>query len=292
MENQLPLQLVIVTGLSGAGKTTTIHQLEDTGYFCMDNVPPSLLPKFIEVCRETNGSLTKIAVVIDARGGTFFETLFESIKHIKQIGVQVKMLFLEADNDVLIRRFSETRRRHPLHHGGGRIVDDIRAERELLQETKRKADIVIDTSRLNGRELQESLNKVIQTTSSERSMSVVFVSFGFKHGVPLDCDLIFDVRFLPNPFYIPELKNLTGQDEAVAKHVLESESGKAFAVKLKEFIDFVIPNYIAEPKTHLQIGIGCTGGRHRSVAFTEFLYKEISHKQITTSKKHRDLKLT
>lgn len=291
MNKQIPLQLVLVTGLSGAGKSTTIHHLEDSGYFCMDNVPPSLLPKFIEVCHESNGSLTKIGVVIDARGGSFFKKLFESLEYIMSIGVQVKIIFLEADNDVLIRRFSETRRKHPLHQGNGRIVDDIRTERELLAETRKKADVIIDTSALNGRELQDSINQLIEATSSERSMSVVFVSFGFKHGIPLDCDLIFDVRFLPNPFYIPELKNLTGCDKKVYDHVVHSEKGAKFANKLKDFIDFVIPNFIAEPKTRLQIGIGCTGGRHRSVAFTEFLFNEIKHKQIKTSKKHRDLKL-
>lgn len=291
MNKQIPLQLVLVTGLSGAGKSTTIHHLEDSGYFCMDNVPPSLLPKFIEVCHESNGSLTKIGVVIDARGGSFFKKLFESLEYIMSIGVQVKIMFLEADDDVLVRRFSETRRKHPLHQGDGRIIDDIRTERELLAETRKKADVVIDTSALNGRELQDSINKLIQATSNERSMSVVFVSFGFKHGIPLDCDLIFDVRFLPNPFYIPELKNLTGCDKKVYDHVVHSEKGAKFANKLKDFIDFIIPNFIAEPKTRLQIGIGCTGGRHRSVAFTEFLFNEIKHKQIKTSKKHRDLGL-
>ena len=285
-----PLELVIITGQSGAGKSTAMHFFEDFGYFCMDNVPPALLPKFIQICQESNGNISKIAVVIDARGGAFFQTLFESIETVKLLGAQIKIIYLEAKKDILIRRFSETRRKHPLNKGGT-VVEDITTEIKLLEPTRPKADIVIDSSNTNTRELQEAIRKAIEDSSHTQSMSVVFMSFGFKHGVPLDCDLVFDVRFLPNPYYIPELKNLTGLDKEVSYYVLSSENGKAFAEKLKDFINFMIPCFISEPKTRLQIGIGCTGGRHRSVTFAEYLFKNIKHEKIRVSRRHRDLDL-
>jgi UPF0042 nucleotide-binding protein len=288
--NNNPLELVIITGLSGAGKSTAMHFFEDFGYFCMDNVPPALLPKFIQICQESNGSISKIAVVIDARGGAFFETLFEAIEKMKILGAQIRILYLEAKKDVLIRRFSETRRKHPLNKGGT-VVEDIKTEIKLLEPTRPKADIVIDSSNTNTRELQEAIRKAVEDASNTQTMSVVFMSFGFKHGVPLDCDLVFDVRFIPNPYYIPELKNLTGLDKEVSDYVLSSENGKAFAEKLESFINFMIPCFISEPKTRLQVGIGCTGGRHRSVTFAEYLFKKIKHERIRVSRRHRDLDL-
>ncbi|GAB4277369.1 MAG: RNase adapter RapZ [Candidatus Rifleibacteriota bacterium] len=289
MEQNIPLQLMIVTGLSGAGKTTVTHFLEDAGYFCMDNVPPALLPKFINVCQESGGKLSKIAVVIDARGGRFFKDLFEAINEIKQLGVVVKVLYLEAAEETLIRRFSETRRKHPLNKGSDRIVDNIREEREILEETRNKADFIIDTTTRTGRELQDEIRKILQEYVSNKTMSVVFLSFGFKYGVPIDCDLVFDVRFLPNPYYIPALKTMTGLNPEVYDYVFSTETANEFAKKLKDFIDYLIPQFINEPKTRLQIGIGCTGGRHRSVAFAEFLFKNIQHENIISSRVHRDV---
>ncbi len=291
MNKEMPLQIVIITGLSGAGKSTAIHFFEDSGFFCMDNVPPALLPKFVQICRESNGSVSKIAVVADARGGSFFESLFDAIDSIKKLGALVKILYLDASEEVLIRRFSETRRKHPLNRGG-RILDDIQKERMMLEDIKSKSDFVINTSAMNGRELQEAIRKVIEENSIMRTMSVVFLSFGFKHGVPLDCDLVFDVRFLPNPYYVSELKHLSGLNSEVFDYVIGSENGKSVAIKMKEFIEFLIPKFILEPKTRLQIGIGCTGGRHRSVSFAEYLFKEIQHDRIITSRKHRDLQLS
>jgi UPF0042 nucleotide-binding protein len=290
MEQTTPLQLIIITGLSGAGKSTASHFFEDSGYFCMDNVPPALLPKFIQICLESNGRLTKIAVVIDARGGSFFRKLFEAIDEVKKMNVEVRILYLESSEDSLVRRFSETRRKHPLNRGG-RVIDDIREERSLLETTREKADFIIDTTSINGRELQEEIRKFSHGFVGPRAMSVVFVSFGFKHGVPLDCDLVFDVRFLPNPFYIASLKTLTGVHKEVYDYVFSSDTAKQYAQKLKDFIEFQIPLFISEPKTRLQIGIGCTGGRHRSVAFAEYLFKEIANERISTSKIHRDLNL-
>ena len=282
------IQLIIITGMSGAGKTTASHFFEDAGYFCMDNVPPALLPKFIQICLESNGNMTKLAVVIDARGGSFFQNLFSAIDEIKQMNVQVKILFLEASDNALIRRFSETRRKHPLNKGG-RVSDDIKEERRILEMTRAKADYVIDTSMLTGRELQEELRKFTLEKIGPQSMSVVFVSFGYKHGIPEDCDLIFDVRFLPNPFYVPELKHLTGVDDAVYNYVFSSKIAEQFGQRLKSFIEYQIPLFISEPKTRLQIGIGCTGGHHRSVAFAEYLFRNISDPRIATSVIHRDI---
>ncbi len=290
MEQTHPLQLIIITGLSGAGKSTATNFFEDSGYFCMDNVPPTLLPKFMQICMESNGSLTKVAVVIDARGGSFFRKFFEAIDEVKKMNVEVRILFFECSDEALVRRFSETRRRHPLNRGG-RISDDIREERSLLEDTRRSADFIIDTSNTNGRQLQEEIRRFTQGFVGPRAMSVVFVSFGFKHGVPLDCDLIFDVRFLPNPYYIAELKALTGINNEVSDYVFASDGAKEYAARLQSFIEFQIPLFINEPKTRLQIGIGCTGGRHRSVAFAEHLFKNIHHDRIVTARIHRDINL-
>ena len=282
------IQLIIITGMSGAGKSTASHFFEDAGYFCMDNVPPALLPKFIQICIESNGTLNKLAVVIDARGGSFFKNLFAAIDEVKKINVQVRILFLEASDNTLIRRFSETRRKHPLNHGG-RVSDDIKEERRLLETTRTKADYIIETSNLNSRQLQEELRKFSQEQVGSKSMSVIFVSFGFKHGIPEDCDLIFDVRFLPNPFYIPGLKHLTGCDKPVYDYVFSSKTAEQYAQRLRGFIEFQIPLFISEPKTRLQIGIGCTGGHHRSVAFAEYLFRNIADPRIATSVIHRDI---
>lgn len=289
MNQKLPLQLIIITGLSGSGKTTASHFFEDSGYFCMDNVPPMLLPKFIQICLESSGNITKIAVVTDTRGGSFFESLQEVIDKIKNMGIEVKLMFFEASDEVLIKRFSETRRKHPLSEGG-RIVDDIRNERAILEQTRAKSDFIIDTTGLNGRELQEEIRKITRDSVSAKSMSVVFVSFGFKHGIPLDCDLVFDVRFLPNPHYVPELQKLTGLNAQVRDYVFQTDESKEFSERLKDIIEFMIPQYIYEPRSRLQIGIGCTGGRHRSVAYVEFLHEKIHHERIITSKRHRDTK--
>lgn len=281
-------QLLIITGLSGAGKTTASHFYEDSGYFCMDNVPPVLLPQVIDVCLKSNESLKKLAVVIDARGGSFFEDLFVSIELIKEMNIKVRILFLEASEDALIRRFSETRRKHPLNKGG-RVNDDIRNEKAMLALTREKSDFIIDTTNINGRELQEQLRQFSEGVLEPRSMSVVFVSFGFKHGVPLDCDLVFDVRFLPNPFYIDNLKNLTGKDTPVYDYIFSSEIAKQYAQRLVGFIEFQIPQFINEPKSKLQIGIGCTGGKHRSVAFAEYLYNTVVCDNIRKHRIHRDI---
>jgi UPF0042 nucleotide-binding protein len=284
------IQLYIISGLSGAGKSQAIHYFEDSGFFCIDNLPPALLQKFAQLCLESQGKISKVALTIDVRGGEFFDSLFDALAAIDEMGIRYRILFLEASDEVLVRRFSETRRKHPLS-SGGRISEDIQYERKSLSELREVADFILNTSEMTSKELYEEIRRVIEYEASTRRMQVIVVSFGFKYGVPLDCDLIFDVRFLPNPFYINELKAFSGLDQKVYDYVLGSEAGTAFAGKLKGFVDFLIPQFFQEPKSRLQIGIGCTGGRHRSVAFTEFLFKELKSDLIVVSRRHRDLEL-
>jgi UPF0042 nucleotide-binding protein len=290
MELNQNVHLTIVTGLSGAGKSQAIKYFEDAGFFCIDNLPPALLPKFMQLCRDTHGKISKVALNIDMRGGEFFESLFDALASLDQMEVKYRILFLEASDEILVRRFSETRRKHPLS-SGGRIIEDIQYERRSLADLRDYADLIINTSDMSSRDLYEEIRRVIGHDASSRSLAVVFVSFGFKHGIPLDCDMIFDVRFLTNPFYINELKGFTGLDQRVYDFVLGSEVGSEFAQRLKSFIEYLIPHFIQEAKTRLQIGIGCTGGRHRSVAIAEYLYKEIHLDQVDLSRRHRDLEI-
>jgi UPF0042 nucleotide-binding protein len=285
------IQVVIVTGLSGAGKSHAMHYFEDAGFFCIDNLPPALVAKFAQLCQDTHGKVSKIALTIDIRGGEFFNALFDALKGLEQMGIRYRILFLEASDEVLVRRFSETRRRHPLS-SGGRIVDDIQYERKILSELREVADFVINTSELVSRELYEEIRRIIEYDASTRKLSLVIISFGYKYGLPLDCDLIFDVRFLPNPYYVNELKGLSGVDQKVYDFVVNSEIGSLFSQRLKDFIEFLIPHFIQEPKSRVQIGIGCTGGRHRSVAIAENLYRMLKdHEHVEVSRRHRDLEL-
>ncbi|MBI3037620.1 RNase adapter RapZ [bacterium] len=282
------MQITIITGMSGAGKTQAMHYFEDAGHFCVDNLPPALLPKFAQLCMDTQGKISQLAVVIDIRGGEFFHSLFQTLDTLKQLSIPYRILFLEASDEVLVRRFSETRRKHPLSTGG-RISDDIDFERKKMAAIRSDATFIIDTSCINSRELYEEIRKVLETEVASKRLTVIVVSFGFKYGIPLDSDLVFDVRFLPNPFYIPELKESNGLDERVYNNVINSAGGAEFARRLKEFIEYLIPQFIHEPKSRVQIAIGCTGGRHRSVAFAEFLFRELKGEQLVVLRQHRDL---
>ncbi|MFZ2959194.1 MAG: RNase adapter RapZ [Candidatus Ozemobacteraceae bacterium] len=284
------MQLYVITGISGAGKSQAVHYFEDAGFFCIDNLPPALLPKFAQICGDTHGKIAKVAIVIDVRGGEFFDSLFDALSTIEEMGIHTRILFLEAADEVLVRRFSETRRRHPLSTGG-RILEDIQFERRSLAEVRACADFVINTSELSSRELYEEIRRIIEHEASTRKLPIVIVSFGFKYGVPLDADMVFDVRFLTNPFYIPELKTLTGLDEKVYDFVMHSEVGAEFGRRLVSMIEFLIPQFVLEARSRVQIAIGCTGGRHRSVALTEFLAKELKSDQVVISRRHRDLEL-
>ncbi|HLR34912.1 MAG TPA: RNase adapter RapZ [Tissierellales bacterium] len=281
------MEFVIVTGMSGAGKSQTLNAMEDMSYYCMDNLPPTLLPDFAELCYESKRNIEKVAVVADIRGGKFFNDLFESLKTLEDKGIKYRILFLDASDSVLIKRYKEHRRPHPLAIYG-RINDGIIEERQILEEVKQKADYVIDTSNLTIAMLKEEINGIFLEGKELKKLTISVVSFGFKYGVPLDIDLVFDVRFLPNPYYIEELKELTGMDEGVRNYVLKWEEAQVFIDKLYDMISYLIPHYIKEGKSQLVIGIGCTGGKHRSVTIANVLYEKLLKDDNRVIVSHRD----
>ena len=284
------MRFIIVTGLSGAGKTEATRSLEDMGYFCVDNLPPKLIPKFAEACVQSQGKINKVALVIDIRGGIFFDDLFESLNYLKNQEFKYEILFLDASDEVLVKRFKETRRSHPLAPGS-RIITGINEERNRLREVKDRADIIIDTSKYAIKDLREEMTKNYgDVAQPEKQLSVTILSFGFKYGIPVDSDLVFDVRFIPNPFYIPELKPYSGNDEPVKNYVLAQEETKGFIKRVDELLEFLIPNYKKEGKRQLIISIGCTGGRHRSVAIANAIYESLNSKDYNISVEHRDIR--
>ncbi|EAD1697196.1 RNase adapter RapZ [Listeria monocytogenes] len=281
------LKLVIITGMSGAGKTVAMQSLEDLGYFCVDNLPPSLLPKFWELMKESD-KMDKIALVMDLRGREFFDSIEPALDELDNTNfITTKILFLEADDKVLVSRYKETRRHHPLEPNGS-VLDGINAERELLSDLKGRSQLVINTSNMAPRELRERINNEFQTEDKD-IFNVQLMSFGFKYGIPIDADLVFDVRFLPNPHYIDKMRPLTGLDEDVYEYVMKWPETQTFLDKLVYLLMFTLPFYKREGKTQLVIAIGCTGGQHRSVALTEFVGKAIQQKYETTIS-HRDMK--
>jgi Predicted P-loop-containing kinase len=283
------MRFVIVTGLSGAGKTQAIRNLEDLGYFCVDNLPPTLIPKFAEACYNTDGRIDKIALVIDIRGGKFFDDLFVSLKHLKEAGYKYEILFLEASDEVLIKRFKESRRKHPLAPDG-RLLNGILMERNRLREVKDRADNIIDTSKLATRELREEITKIYSEEGQvETQLIITVLSFGFKYGIPVDSDLAFDVRFLPNPYYIPELKKYSGNDKPVSDYVMSFKETRDFIDKLEDMLEFLIPNYLKEGKRQLIVSIGCTGGRHRSVTIANAIYNKLKDSGHKVNIDHRDI---
>lgn len=283
----MDMEFVIVTGMSGAGKSQTLNAMEDINYYCMDNLPPTLLPDFAELCYESKRNIEKVAVVADIRGGKFFNDLFKSLKTLEEKGIKYRILFLDAADNVLIKRYKEHRRPHPLALEG-RINDGIIEERQILEEVKQKADYIIDTSNLTIAMLKEEIKEIFLEGKESKKLTISVVSFGFKHGLLLDADLVFDVRFLPNPYYIEELKDLTGMDEDVRDYVLKWEEAQTFIDKLYDMISFLIPHYIKEGKSQLVIGIGCTGGKHRSVTIANVLYKKLLEDGNRVIVSHRD----
>ena len=280
------LELVVITGMSGAGKTVAMQSFEDMGYFCVDNMPPSLLPKFWELVKES-GKITKIALVIDLRSRAFFDEIMTSISGLDNTSfITTKILFLEASDDALVSRYKETRRTHPLA-GDGRVYDGIVAERRLLQDIKVRAQKVIDTTTLSPRKLREEIMHTFSNGDTD-IFTIQVVSFGFKYGIPIDADIVMDVRFLPNPHYIDELRLLTGQDSAVYDYVMIQPETKTFYHKFMELLDFVIPGYKKEGKSNVTIAIGCTGGQHRSVALTERTGRELMSDSYHVTISHRD----
>ncbi|MBE4906987.1 RNase adapter RapZ [Bacillus luteolus] len=281
------IQLVIITGMSGAGKTVAIQSFEDLGYFCVDNLPPSLLPKFLELMKESGSKMNKVALVMDLRGREFFESLFEALDDITEKSwITPQILFLDAKDSILVSRYKETRRSHPLANNGSPLTG-IENEREVLEELKGRAQLIYDTSNLKPRELREKILKQFSTHSSQ-TFSVNVFSFGFKYGIPIDADLVFDVRFLPNPHYIDTLRPKTGLDEEVSSYVLKWGETQKFAEKLIDLLAFMLPYYKREGKSQLVIAIGCTGGQHRSVTLAEYLGKYFSN-EYKTIVSHRDI---
>jgi UPF0042 nucleotide-binding protein len=280
--------VVIVTGLSGAGKSQALKTLEDLGYFCVDNLPPALIPTFIQLCTQMREPISRIAMGVDVRGGEFFDDLSSALATMDQAGTRPMVLFLEADDDILVRRYKETRRRHPLSPQGS-TLEGIREERKMLSDLKSKASIIIDTSNLSPGELRRQLVEVFSKNVKLQKLLVTIVTFGFKHGLPMDADLVFDVRFLPNPYYLAELKPLSGLDSRVSQFVMRSSLSKSFFLRLSRFVDFLLPHYVEEGKSHLTITIGCTGGRHRSVAVGEALGAHLEAKEHTVVMEHRDI---
>lgn len=282
------MQFSIITGMSGAGKSTVLKMLEDLGFFCVDNLPPALIGKFADICFSPDSGINNVALGIDVRGGEFFTELFQEVDKLKASGYKINLVFMEAGDEVLIKRFKETRRRHPLVVEG-RIEDGIVKERTLLEEAKRRADFIIDTSSLLTRELKSEIEKIFIEEKSYDNLIVTVMSFGFKYGIPSDCDLVFDVRFIPNPFYLPELRAKTGNDKEVQDYVMKWDVSKEFLVKLKDMVEFLLPNYVQEGKNQLVIGIGCTGGKHRSVTLANRLFEGLSSDGYSVNAYHRDI---
>lgn len=289
MKKREDIQIVIITGMSGAGKTVAMQSFEDLGYFCVDNLPPALIPKFVDLINSSNGKTNKVALVMDLRGRRFFDDLFEVIDligHSPELNLTMQILYLDAEDSQLVQRYKETRRSHPLAPKG-LLLDGIKLEREMLEDMKGRSQQIIDTTGLKPVELRE---RIIQSFSSvePHPFSVNFLSFGFKYGIPIDADLVFDVRFLPNPHYIDHMRPKTGLDEEVSSYVLKWSETKQFIEKLTDLLTFMLPQYKREGKSQIVIGIGCTGGKHRSVTLVEY-YKRAFSKKFIVHVSHRDI---
>ncbi|WP_156645994.1 RNase adapter RapZ [Lentibacillus sp. JNUCC-1] len=280
-------KLVIITGMSGAGKTVAVQSFEDLGFYCVDNLPPALLPKFLDLMRDASNNIQKVALVMDLRGREFFDTLFDSLDILShESWIDEQILFLDAKDEALVSRYKETRRSHPLAKGG-LPLQGIELERQLLDELKGRAQRIIDTTELKPKELREEILKDYKE-KEQNIFSVHMVSFGFKYGIPIDADLVFDVRFLPNPHYVSHLQPLTGMNKDVASYVFKWSDTQKFNEKVLDLLQFMMPQYKREGKSQLVVAIGCTGGQHRSVALAEYFAKQLSNTYITHIT-HRDI---
>jgi UPF0042 nucleotide-binding protein len=282
------LKLVVITGLSGAGKSHALKCFEDVGYFCVDNLPPALLPTFVELCHQQGGEIKNVALGIDIRERVFFADLTGILQRIKDLGHSVELLFLEARDAVLVRRFSESRRPHPLLPELP-VLEGVRFEKERLAEIRSHADRIIDTSNLSVHDLRDLLSRHFSEEQAARRLTISIVTFGYKFGVPYDIDMLFDVRFLRNPYFVPDLKPLTGEDPRVRSYVLEDPDAKGFLDRLENFFTFLIPLFERERRSYLNVGIGCTGGRHRSVVIAKRLQERFSSTGRHVTLSHRDL---
>ena len=282
------MQFVIITGMSGSGKSSAVNVLEDIGYYCVDNMPPELIPKFANICSQSDGKIDKVAFVVDIRGGDLFLKLQDTVKQLQGEGVSLKILFLDSSDDVIVRRYKETRRKHPLGEVSyGNIRKAIETEREILRPIKAQADFYIDTSRSSTAQFKERLYSIF--LGNNEFMHIDVQSFGFKFGAMSEGDLVFDVRCLPNPFYVPELKNKTGLDKDVYDYVLSFDEAKVLLGKLTDLIDYLIPLYEKEGKSQLVIAFGCMGGKHRSVTFAEAVAEHLRKQGHRIRITHRDI---
>jgi len=281
------MEFLIITGLSGAGKSLATQTLEDLGFFCVDNLPPTLIPKFAEIMQESQGRIRRVALVIDIRGGEFFDALGTALADLEASGIRFQIVFLDASDEILVRRFEETRRKHPL---GGSILDGIRTERRRLQPLKEQAHKIIDTSTLTAKELKEELADTFVRTDGRRTLAVTVTTFGYKYGIPLDADLVFDVRFLPNPYYVEALRPLPGNSPEIREFVLRSRQTMEFRQRLLDMLAYLLPQFTTEGKSHLTVAIGCTGGKHRSVVIGEDLAEFLRGVGYAVRVKHRDMR--
>ena len=280
-------ELVIISGMSGAGRSTAAKCLEDLGWFVVDNLPPSLIPTMVDLGARSQGAVARIGAVVDVRGRSFFDDLLASLEDLERRGVRLRVLFLEASDDVLVRRFESVRRPHPLQ-GDGRIVDGIEQERTLLRDLRGEADLVIDTSSLNVHELRAKMDAQF-SDDQEPQLRATVMSFGFKYGLPVDADLVVDCRFLPNPHWVPELRPRTGTDEEVARYVFDQPGAKEFLDQYADLLRIVTEGYRREGKRYMTLAVGCTGGKHRSVAMSERLAKRLIADGLETVLVHRDM---
>lgn len=281
------MQFLIITGMSGAGKSHCVKYFEDIGYYCVDNLPPSLIPTFAMLSRQS-GNMERIALIVDIRGGEMFQELFPSLEQLTLLEIPYRILFLDASDAVLIKRFKETRRMHPLAQDG-RVQDGITRERQILGPVRARADVILDTSNMLPRQLREEIIKLFVEGRTHSGLTVNVRSFGFKYGMPLDADLVFDVRFIPNPFYIEALKPLTGLETAVSDYVMAQPESVTFLDKLRDMLSFLLPYYVKEGKSQLVVAIGCTGGKHRSVTLACRLAGLLESMDTTVVLEHRDI---
>ncbi len=283
------MQLVMITGMSGAGKTMVMQVMEDIGYYCIDNMPPQLITKFVDICQHSEGSLNKVAIAVDIRSGGMFSEIYRSwslLRH--ENSVDVKVIFTEASDEVLLKRYKETRRKHPLDEKCGSLLEAIQYEREQLQQLRSIADYFIETSHLSVSQLKEEVKNMFLEKKTD-SLLVKVISFGYKYGVSTESDLVFDVRCLPNPFYIPELKSHTGCESCVRDYVMQFEQSQELFRKFEDLLEFLLPLYVSEGKSQLVVAFGCTGGKHRSITFAELMGDALREKGYRVHKMHRDI---
>jgi len=289
MKEKYKIKLMIITGLSGAGKSEALKYFEDSGYYCIDNLPAQLILSLIDYFSDSTKKIDKIALAIDLRSGYFFDEIYKTLEKIKELGVNYKILFLEASKSVLIKRFSLTRRKHPLVEDGNLDLG-IEKEIEKMHNLREISDLIIDTTLLSPKELRITItDNLMSETEKKSQIQISILSFGYKYGIPQNVDIIMDVRFLPNPFYDENLKDLSGEDKEVLHYVLNREETKEFLMIFEKLLDFLIPNYIEEGKSYLGIGIGCTGGRHRSVVISERIYEYLKVRRYSVKLLHRDI---